>query len=164
MQKIILTLASIMLIAFSTLSAQANKTYCNSRFGFCIGYPAELGVSTDSPVNGDGIVLETPNGIEVSVSGSFNVMNWAPGKILEYTTEDFTAIIGAKAEAMEAETTAQGFEALLAAGTYYQYAQMRSKGNVYVVLTVTGPERLLEDMKSLREQLKLTFGNTAEGR
>ncbi|MCB0558311.1 MAG: hypothetical protein H6573_05980 [Lewinellaceae bacterium] len=164
MQKTIFTLLSIVLIAVSSLTAQATKTYCNNRFGYCIKYPAELKLSSERPINGDGVVLEAANGIQASVSGSYNVMNWTPNKIHDFTKADFAAVIGAGAEDLETETTEQGFEALFSAGTYYQYAQMLSKGDVYLILTITGPEELLDEMKSLHGQLQLTFDNTTEGR
>lgn len=164
MQKTILTLASFLLIAVSALSAQATKTYCNNRFGFCVEYPSELQVSEERPINGDGVVLMAPSGVQASVSGSYNVMDWAPEKILEYTQEDFSAVIGAKARVEEDEVTGQGFDVLLSAGTYYQYARMLSKGDVYLILTVTGPEESLDEIKNLHRQLKLTFDNTAGGR
>ena len=164
MQKSMLTLALVMLATVSALTAQATKTYCNNRFGFCVDYPAELKLSADRPINGDGVILEAPNGIQASVSGSYNVMDWTSEKIFEFTKADFAAVIGTAASAKEAETTGEGFDALFSAGTYYQYAQMLSKGDVYLILTITGPEELLEEMKSLHKQLKLTFDNAAVGR
>ena len=164
MNKILFSLISIVALSVSALSAQATKTYCNNRFGFCVTYPAELKVSDELPANSDGVTLEAPNGIQTSVSGSYNVMNWTPEEILEYTREDLEAVIGSSANALESETTGSGFEALLASGTYYQYVQMQSKGDIYLVLTVTGPGELMEEMKALRGQLKLSFDHTEGGR
>lgn len=164
MQKTILTLISTLLIAVSSISAQATKAYCNNRFGFCVHYPAELEVSEERPTNGDGLVLLAPNGVQAAVSGSYNVMDWAPEKIFEFTTEDFAGIIGAEAATEEVEFTDRGFAAMLSAGTYYQFALMQSKGDVYLVLTITGPEESLEEIKKLRGQLKLTFDNSVGGR
>ncbi|MCB0577690.1 MAG: hypothetical protein KDD10_00070 [Phaeodactylibacter sp.] len=164
MQKSVRTLIFLSLAAVSTLAAQASKNYCNNRFGFCLHYPAELEVSAERPTNGDGVVLEAGNGIQVSVSGSYNVMNWAPEKILDFTREDFADVIGLEAAARESQVTSQGFDALLVAGSYYQYAQMQAQGDVYLILTVTGPEEFLNEMKSLKGKLKVAFGHAAAGR
>ena len=163
MQKAVFSLATIMLLAVSFLPAQTSKTYCNNRFGFCLNYPDKLSPSEEAPINSDGIILQAPDGVQVSVSGSYNVMDWTPEKIFEFTKADFAGVIGADASILENESTGKGFEALLSSGTYYQYAQMVTKGDVYLILTVTGPAELLEDTKTLRQQLKLTFDNATEG-
>ena len=92
------------------------------------------------------------------------VMNWAPEKILDFTREDFADVIGLEAAARESQVTSQGFDALLVAGSYYQYAQMQAQGDVYLILTVTGPEEFLNEMKSLKGKLKVAFGHAAAGR
>lgn len=154
MGKMTLSIFSAMLLSLSTLAAQA---YCNNRFGFCLEYPAGFRLIDDGPINADGATLEAANGIRISVSGSFNVLEWKPEKIYEFTKEDFAAQAKAVVTELDAATTATGFEALLAAGESCQYARMLSKGDVFLLLTITGPEALLEDMKKLKEQLKLSF-------
>ncbi len=164
MVKTILSLSAIMFLVFSSLGAQASKTYCNNRFGFCLDYPAGLNVADEGPINGDGITLTAENGVRISVSGSYNLLDWTPEAVHEFTKEDLAADAGAAVATWEAETTDTGFEALFETGASYQYARMLSQGNIYLVLTITGPKELREDMARIQEQLKLSFNHPAEGR
>jgi len=164
MGKTILSLSSVMFLVFSSLGAQASKTYCNNRFGFCLDYPASLKVPDEGPINGDGITLAAENGIRISVSGSYNLMDWTPEAVYGFTREGLAADAGAEVAIQEAETTDTGFEALFLAGTSCQYARMLSQGNVYLVLTITGPKELKDDIVRTKEQLVLSFSHPAEGR
>lgn len=88
-------------------------------------------------------------------------MDWTPEAVYEFTREDLAADAVA---IQEAETTDTGFEALFLAGTSCQYARMLSQGNVYLILTITGPKELKEDIARTKEQLVLSFNHPAEGR
>lgn len=141
------------------LRAQESSTYCNNRFGFCVSYPAALKLSDDGPANGDGIILEAGQGMEVAISGSFNVMGWTPERIFEFALEDLSADLGAEIEPIEPRIDEDGFETRFTDGRTYQYARMWSLGDTYLVITVTGPEAEREQIEVLKDKLIPTFGS-----
>ncbi|MEK7253768.1 MAG: hypothetical protein AAB316_03425 [Bacteroidota bacterium] len=62
--------------------------YCNSRFEFCVSYPATLLPHQKVSDNDDGVVLRTSDQIgEVSVTGSYNVLQWSPKELFDFTIE-----------------------------------------------------------------------------
>ena len=151
-------LLGLMLLAFG-LNAQQSSTYCNNRFGFCVNYPASLKQSADEPVNGDGISLEEKDGIKVSISGSFNVMNWTPERIYEFTVEDLSADLGPKVKPINSKVDENGSEARFSNQTTYEYVRMWNQGDTYLVITVTGTQSQLEKIEVLKDQMTASFGS-----
>ncbi len=68
--------------------AQPQEKYCNNRFGFCLLYPEGFFDRVDPSDNADGLrFFADEQGIEVSVSGSNNVLQWTPEEIGELEKE-----------------------------------------------------------------------------
>lgn len=151
-------LLGLILLAFG-LKAQRGSTYCNNRFGFCVDYPASLKQSADDPVNGDGIKLEAEDGITVSISGSFNVMNWTPERIYGFTVEDLSADLGPKVKPINSKVDENGFEARFSNETTYEYVRMWNQGDTYLVITVIGAQSQLEKIEALKDQMAASFGS-----
>ena len=69
----------------------SSSNYCNARFDFCVRYPAAILPVQEVSVNDDGVNLKTADGkSEISINGSFNVMNWSPIELLEFSLNSIT--------------------------------------------------------------------------
>lgn len=64
----------------------SKSNYCNSRFDFCVIYPATVLPNQEVSVNDDGVILKTAEGkAEVNVFGSYNITNWSPQELFEFS-------------------------------------------------------------------------------
>ncbi|MBR9920933.1 MAG: hypothetical protein GYB31_08835 [Bacteroidetes bacterium] len=58
-------------------SAESPQRYCNSRYNFCVSYPADIFVTSEESPNDDGIQLTSKTeDVEMRVTGYYNVMGW----------------------------------------------------------------------------------------
>lgn len=76
---------------YNTQSAEASDqqylTYVNERFGYAISYPSYFVQSRPLPANGDGIWM-SGNGANLTMSGSYNVMNDTPESYSRYSANE----------------------------------------------------------------------------
>lgn len=56
----------------SSARSQGFTTYCNPRYGFCVGYPSSLNARPE-PANGDGREFQSADGFQLIISGINNV-------------------------------------------------------------------------------------------
>lgn len=159
MKKRIFFLMFGFVLMVAGLSAQQAKTYCNNRFGFCVNYPDMLKPASDGPANGDGIILEGEEGINVSISGSFNVMGWTPQRIYEFALEDLTADLGTEVKPVGPRIDTDGFEARFSTDEVYQYARMWSLGDTYLIINISGPKAASEKIETLKDRIATSFGS-----
>lgn len=80
-RRVLLLITLIIIVAFPCFSQTQtkddkywalSKTYCNARFGFCVGYPTSLLKDSSSPENNDGQRFDNGNGLEMTASGINN--------------------------------------------------------------------------------------------
>ncbi len=65
---------SLLVTLASLEGAEGFSEYCNSRFGFCVDYPRELGMEPP-PVNNDGRVFYNNEGFSLRVYGQYNALD-----------------------------------------------------------------------------------------
>lgn len=81
-----------MLLLFSSqLYAQSYKSYCNSRFGFCVNYPATFGMGP-APTNNDGREFSDRDGFFMIASGNYNVLENSLTDEMRSQEKDFDTI------------------------------------------------------------------------
>ena len=88
-----LGILAILLIGFmSQVNAQQAYTkYCNSRFGFCVSYPANFGMSS-APDNNDGREFYDREGFSMTASGMYNVLENSLKDEMKSQKEDFDTV------------------------------------------------------------------------
>jgi len=89
---------SILLVAAALLS-QSQEEYCNERFSFCLTYPGGFFDRVEPSDNADGVrLLAEGKDIELSISGSNNVLQWTLDDMRrlqrEVIAEDYGAVQG----------------------------------------------------------------------
>lgn len=135
---------------------QTTDTYCNSRFGFCVDYPATMTTIEGRATNGDGVELTNAAGdVVLHISGSHNAMDWTPEKIYTFTVEDFGIDVGAKEEVLTHDVTSTGFQAAIQAGSQYQLSGMWDNGPNYLLITMDGPMERKEDMEEIWKAIQV---------
>ncbi len=74
---------------------QVDGRYCNSRFNYCLDYPAPPIQTVEESDNQDGALLSNPDmGIYLQVSGSNNVTNWTVEQVLKMEQEEVEELHG----------------------------------------------------------------------
>ncbi len=74
MKKTMRILTILLLLFGSQVYAQSSqKTYCNSRFGFCVDYPTTFGMGP-APSNNDGREFSDRDGFFMIASGMYNAL------------------------------------------------------------------------------------------
>ena len=65
--------------------------YCNSRYGFCVAYPANFGMEP-APVNNDGRVFYDGEGFRMTASGINNVLDGTVKSEMKSREDDFDSV------------------------------------------------------------------------
>ena len=91
-QKFIGIIAILLVGFMSQVNAQQAYTkYCNSRFGFCVSYPVNFGMSP-SPDNNDGREFYDREGFSMTASGMYNVLENSLKDEMKSQEEDFDTV------------------------------------------------------------------------
>ena len=92
LQKFIRILAILLVGFISQINAQQAYTkYCNSRFGFCVSYPVNFGMSP-APDNNDGREFYNREGFSMTASGMYNVLENSLKAEMKSQEEDFDTV------------------------------------------------------------------------
>lgn len=129
--------------------------YCNSRYHFCVEYPAELFTQKDLSENNDGIVLTSAEGdVQVRAYGYYNVMDWP----IQDEYEDFLTVVKSSSdEPVEDVTTTfsgDSFECTMKVGKTIHYERTMLIGENFINLTIVTNRRGLNDPSHALEVLK----------
>jgi hypothetical protein len=74
---------------------QIDGRYCNSRYNYCLDYPAPTIQKVEESDNQDGALLSNPDmGIYLQVSGSNNITNWTAEEVLKMEKEEVEELHG----------------------------------------------------------------------
>ena len=91
-QKVLYILAILLLLFTSQAYAQLPyKSYCNTRFGFCVDYPATFGMGP-APTNNDGREFSDQDGFFMIASGMHNALDNSLIEEMKSQEEDFDKI------------------------------------------------------------------------
>lgn len=91
-QKLIGILVILLVGFISHVNAQQAYTkYCNSRFGFCVSYPVNFGMSP-APDNNDGREFYDREGFSMTASGMYNVLENSLKDEMKSQEEDFDTV------------------------------------------------------------------------
>lgn len=71
--------------------ASGYANYCNSRYGFCVDYPANFGMEP-APVNNDGRVFYDGEGFRMTASGINNVLDGTVKSEMKSREDDFDSV------------------------------------------------------------------------
>jgi hypothetical protein len=138
------------------------SNYCNTRFDFCVLYPSGILPFQEVSPNDDGIILKTKNGqSEVNVHGSYNIMQWKPNDLFEFTVNSMTEDKdGAKILSTVFENDYYESFFIFENNNYFLRSFFVDDYYVSLVVKVPVDEPLL--MEQLRKEVKVTYGGDGQ--
>ncbi len=139
------------------LNSPAEGRYCNSRFEFCVSYPEKLLPGQKVSDNDDGVILSTADRLtEVSIGGSFNVLQWSPKELYQFNLESLHG--GKPVKEISSEFGDDFYESYFLAddGMSYYHRAIFIK-HYYILLIIKAPVNQPEMMQRLREEVAIDF-------
>ena len=167
----LLIIISLPLFFFPThsgkkLSASANtispsiSNYCNSRFDFCVAYPAVTLPIQEVSVNDDGVILKTVDEKStVSVNGSYNVTNWSAEEVFEFTINSITEEKEGQLKMISKIIGDHFYECYFSYDGCYYFNRCIFVDDYYISLLLTTPVNYPMLMQQLKKEVSVTFGN-----
>ena len=133
--------------------SHSKAQYCNTRFEFCVNYPAPLLPEQRVSDNDDGVILKTTDrSSQVSVYGSFNVFKWTPKDLFEFTIKELPGG-GGDIKVLTSLFGDDFYECAFLHGTSQYYHRGYFVKDRYVQMVAQTPVNRPEMMSRLREDV-----------
>ena len=128
------------------LRSDADETYCNERFEFCVQVPNGYFTETILSDNGEDVTLIGKNGnVTLNISGEHNVESFSADELAAYLLGD----------AAQPEVTEAGFVLRTRKDGKFRHLDVRLFGDRYVVSELSGPSQYEFTMNNIARKLKV---------
>lgn len=126
------------------LRPNADETYCNERFEFCVQIPNGYFTETTLSDNGDGVLLTGKNGkIQLTISGAHNVESFSSEELARHLYGD----------AIEPKISENGFVLRTRQDGVFRHREVHLFGERYVTIDLSGERRYEFTMNNVARKL-----------
>lgn len=154
LHSLLLFAATLLLPAHEPPPAAGEK-YCNTRFSFCVEYPATALTQKHISENNDGVALMSADGdVQLRVYGYFNVMGWSVTEEYKDFLEVTRSNNGGEVKELESGFRDNQFDVLLQVGKKLHYERTILKGNHFVSMTLEVNRRGTRSIEDSRVQVR----------